>query len=97
VTLSRVNRTTPALIAVLILALFVALIVLVLRKKNLSTPSDGNKVGILGAIFLDKETDTYSLNKLQFYLWMAAAVFGYIYLSIARSLVQGNFEFADIP
>lgn len=97
ITLSRVRRTTPALIAAALLVLFVALIVFVLRKKNVTTRSDGIKVGVLGAIFLDKETMTYSLNKLQFYLWMAAAVFGYLYLSIARSLVQGNFEFADIP
>ena len=97
VTFSRVNRRTPALIAALLLLLFVALVVFVLRKKNFNTLAEGIKVGVLGALFLDKETTTYSLNKLQFYLWMGAAVFGYLYLSVARSLVQGNFEFADIP
>src|SRR5262249_46161313 len=43
------------------------------------------------------ETNTYSLSKTQFYAWTAAAVFGYIYLTISRSWVQGDLTFANIP
>jgi hypothetical protein len=41
--------------------------------------------------------NTYSLSKLQFYAWTVAAIFGYLVLTLAQSLVQGKFVFADIP
>src|SRR5207253_9840446 len=41
-------------------------------------------------LFLDGETETYSLSKLQFYLWTIAALFGYTYLVIGKMLVQGE-------
>jgi hypothetical protein len=46
---------------------------------------------------LDQETDTYSLSKLQFYVWTGVSVFGYVYLTVARSLVQWQFDLADVP
>jgi hypothetical protein len=47
-------------------------------------------------LFLDPETNTYSLSKLQFYLWTGAAVFGYSYLVISKMLVQRE-GWPDIP
>ena len=47
-------------------------------------------------LFLDPETDTYSLSKLQFYLWTLAALFGYIYLVLSRLFVQGA-EWPQVP
>jgi hypothetical protein len=57
----------------------------------------GGQVGLLGRFLLDTETDTYSLSKLQFYLWTFAALFGYCVLTLSRSLIQGQFELAEIP
>ncbi|HVJ20514.1 MAG TPA: hypothetical protein VM686_34110 [Polyangiaceae bacterium] len=51
----------------------------------------------LRGFLLDTETDTYSLSKLQFYLWTVAALFAYCYLSLSRTLAQGQLEIADIP
>jgi len=51
----------------------------------------------LAALFIDPETDTYSLSKFQFYVWTAAAIFGYIYLALSQSLVQGIAVFPEIP
>ena len=51
----------------------------------------------LRAFLIDTETDTYSLSKLQFYLWSAAALLGYSYLSLSRWLVQGQTDLVDIP
>lgn len=96
VTLSQVGRTIPALIAIVFIGLIIGLIWLLLRSKRWTT-SDGRQVSILNAVFLEKDTNTYSLSKLQFYLWTLAALLGYVYLSVSRSLVQGKFEFADIP
>lgn len=50
----------------------------------------------LRMLFLDQETDTYSLSKLQFYLWTVAALFGYAYLFISRVKVQ-YLEWPDVP
>jgi hypothetical protein len=47
-------------------------------------------------LFLDPETDTYSLSKLQFYLWTVAALFAYAYLFISRVKVQFA-AWPDIP
>jgi hypothetical protein len=55
------------------------------------------KYGVLAAFFLDKETDTYSLSKFQFYLWTSVSVFGYVYLALVESLVQGKAVFPEIP
>lgn len=51
----------------------------------------------VSALFLDPETDCYSLSRFQFYAWSAAAIFGYLVLTISKSLVQGEFVFSDVP
>lgn len=65
--------------------------------RNQAYKVDGIPVTFLGALLLDPQTDTYSLSKFQFYVWTVAGVFGYIFLTVARSLVQGVFEFAPVP
>jgi hypothetical protein len=52
---------------------------------------------IARALFIDKETNTYSLSKLQFYLWTLVAVFGYVYLALSRNLVQYSFGLPALP
>jgi hypothetical protein len=52
---------------------------------------------ILRLLFLDKETNTYSLSKVQFYIWTIAAVFGYVYLAIAKNYFQEVFGLPAIP
>jgi hypothetical protein len=47
-------------------------------------------------LFLDPETDTYSLSKLQFYAWTVASIFGYAYLFISRVHVQSG-SWPDVP
>ncbi len=49
------------------------------------------------AFLIDPETDTYSLSKLQFYLWSVTALIGYTYLTLARAFAQGHLELVDIP
>ena len=43
---------------------------------------------VVRSLLLDRETDTYSLSKLQFYIWTTVAVFGYAYLTISRNVYQ---------
>jgi hypothetical protein len=97
VTLAQVSRTTPLIVAVVVLAALAG-IVWFLATRSLGTYDvAGQRYGAFALLFLDKETDTYSLSRLQFYLWTAAAIFGYVYLTIARSLIQWDFSFAQIP
>jgi hypothetical protein len=51
----------------------------------------------LRAFLVDEETNTYSLTRLQLYLWTVASLFGYVYLTLCYSLVQGRLEFANVP
>jgi hypothetical protein len=81
---------------VTILVFGIPLIVLGLTR-NQAYKIDGVPVTFLGALLLDPQTDTYSLSKFQFYVWTLAGVFGYVFLTIARSLVQGVFQFAPVP
>jgi hypothetical protein len=51
----------------------------------------------LTALFLDRETATYSLSKFQFYIWTSVSVMAYLYLAASRAWVQGVCTFINIP
>jgi hypothetical protein len=52
---------------------------------------------VVRALFMDKETNTYSLSKLQFYLWTIVAVFGYVYLGLAKNWFQHIYGLPGVP
>ena len=52
--------------------------------------------GMFTILFLDPETNTYSLSKYQFYLWTLAALFSYSYFALSRVLIQ-NGALPDVP
>jgi hypothetical protein len=54
------------------------------------------RYGMWSILFLDPETNTYSLSKLQFYLWTGAGILTYAYLVIGRLFVQ-RLDFPDVP
>ncbi len=56
---------------------------------------NGQKFGLLTALFLDRQTNSYSLSKFQVIAWTAVVVYSYVYLFLCRTLVQGNF--IDFP
>jgi hypothetical protein len=79
-----------------LVALSLTLIVLGLVRILKSTQKDPSKYNVIKILFLDLETNTYSLSKFQFYWWTVAALFGYAYLVIGRMLVQGQ-SWPDMP
>jgi hypothetical protein len=92
------SKTTPRNYALGLTAALVVLIYLLLLTgtKALQTkPRTGNF--LLNALFLDEETQTYSLSKCQFYAWTLAAILGYVFFAVAMSIVQGSAVFPDIP
>ena len=52
--------------------------------------------GMFRILFLDSETNTYSLSKYQFYLWTGAAIFSYSYFALSRVFVQSG-SLPDVP
>ena len=97
VTLSKVERAQPMQITGLALAILVAIIGALLLGKGTWTASGGKRHNVLSMLLLDAGTNSYSLSKFQFYLWTAAVVAGYIYLTITRIWVRGDFVFPDLP
>ncbi len=57
----------------------------------------GNEYFGFTRLFIDPETETYSLSRFQFFLWTAAAVFGYLHLLVCAWWVQNRFQFLDVP
>lgn len=79
-----------------IAAVALALLPLGLLSFAKRSYSIGNQPYKLRMLFLDPETDTYSLSKLQFYLWTVSCIFAYVYLFISFVNVQ-NLPWPDVP
>jgi hypothetical protein len=79
-------------VVLLVCAGVVLLLALFARKYCIGD----TQYGMWTILFLDLETDTYSLSKLQFYLWTGAAILTYTYLVLGRLFVQG-LDLPDVP
>ncbi len=92
------STTTPRNYAIGVTLALVVLIYVLLNaaRKTLGARKVGGNF-LLTALFLDEQTQTYSLSKCQFYAWTIAAVLGYVFFAVARSVVQGSAVFPDIP
>ena len=98
VTLSRYGRELPRVYALGFLGVLILLIYLILRtgRKGIQQKIE-DKTYFLSTLFLDQQSNSYSLSQCQFYAWTATAVLGYVYLVTSRSLIQGSLTFPDIP
>lgn len=94
----RVFSMTARRVAVLsfLIAVVLALVPLALLAFMRKSLEIGGQPYRFRLLFLDSETETYSLSKLQFYMWTAAALFGYAYLVISRVRIQGG-TWPDVP
>jgi len=92
------SNSTPRNIAIGVAAALILLTYLLLSagRRSLAAGTNG-RTFFLTALFLDEETMTYSLSKCQFYAWTLAAILGYVFLAVAKSVVQGSAVFPDIP
>jgi hypothetical protein len=97
--LSPVPQEIP-LISTVGVSIVIFLLILLLSMglvKNTKTGKPNHLFSIPKKFFIDSETNTISLSTFQFYVWTFAAILGYLYLFFSRSLIQGRFEFIDIP
>jgi hypothetical protein len=97
VTFSQFGKSAPLVISLLVMAAIAAVIVMLLNKGGWRVLGNGTAVSLARAMFIDPETSSYSLTKLQFYVWTFAGLAGWLYLSFAKSLVQGSLALSDVP
>jgi len=92
------DTTTPCNYALGMTTGLALLILLLLWTGGKTTRTGSGRLSyLLSAFFIDEETQTYSLSKCQFYAWTVAALLGYIFFAVAKSVVQGSAVFPDIP
>lgn len=94
--LSQVPRGFTLRVAVALILLG-AVIVLAFAINRLGRQSIGNESFGLTRLFIDAETRTYSLSRLQFLVWTAVAVLAYLHQSICTWFVQNRIVFLDAP
>ncbi|HKV06571.1 MAG TPA: hypothetical protein VJ725_00440 [Thermoanaerobaculia bacterium] len=94
--LSRISRDAPIRLSLLLGLLVFAAVVVLGGRRNSQTIGRKN-YGLISRIFIDAETETYSLSKFQFFLWTLVAVLAYLYLAISTWLVQGKLDFLEVP
>ncbi len=77
--------------------LALAFVLYTLVRRGLSSDSvNGVKPSPLTSLFLDRETNSYSLSKFQVLAWTGVTVYSSIYLFLCRTLIQGDFRFPDV-
>ena len=89
------GTTLIRLIAVLVAIFLIGLVYFLLSFKGAHIVRDRSYR--LKAMFLDKQTNTYSLSILQFHLWTAATLFGYTFYALSKLFVQRGNVIADVP
>jgi hypothetical protein len=89
-------RTIQLLAGSVVLLLIVILWALVRRGVG-EYRVGKHRYGVFSSFLIDKDTNSYSLSKLQLLLWTSAAVFGYVYFFLCHVLVQWKLDFPDIP
>ncbi len=97
IVLSPVDRATPGVIAFAVLGVLILLAYLLSRRKAAEYQVNGQSYNTMAYFFIDSETNTYSLSRLQLILWSAAAVVAYVYLTASQSLVQWNWALSKVP
>lgn len=95
--LSPVDRSAPRAIAFVALGLLVLVVYLFSRQKAAEYKAFGRRYATLTWLFIDPETNTYSLNRFQLILWVAAAAMAYVYLAASQFLIQWRWELPPVP
>jgi hypothetical protein len=88
---------TIRLLAFVVVLLLVVILWALVRRGVGEYRVGKHRYGVFTSFLIDKDTNSYSLSKLQLILWTSAAVFGYVYFFLCRVLVQWKLDFPDIP
>jgi hypothetical protein len=105
----EVNRPISVLTTLIVFAI-TALVTLLLigivyalarqsKRSNLpKSPKQSNtrNLNALEWLVLERQTNTFSLSRVQFVWWLTIIVFGYLFLFIGRGIIQGIWEFIPL-
>src|SRR3984893_7542256 len=95
--LSRISETW-VLVASVGIFLFVGFIVFLLVAKGLRSVTGGGRLAsVFWSLFIDKQTNSYSLSKFQLLMFSSVFLFGYLYVFLCHWLVQWQFTLPDVP
>jgi len=95
--LSYVQRYTPIVISVIVLAAVIALLYFFFIRKIADRKSHKTAYSPWLYLIIDTQTNTYSLSKLQMIIWSAAAIVAYSYLAASQFLVQWKLGIPNVP
>jgi hypothetical protein len=97
VTFSKIGedmlRVATATIFLALVAIVLALVWGGINNNKIA----GQKNGVVYAFFLDRQTNSFSLSKLQVLLWTTVFVYSYVYLYLCRTFIQGASDFPQVP
>nr|MDZ7997137.1 hypothetical protein [Aulosira sp. DedVER01a] len=91
-----------ALATLVTLIIVVIIYALATESKNANLPSNSLKksnqknLNSLEWLILERQTNTFSLARVQFVWWLTIIVFGYLFLFIGRGVIQGIWEFIPL-
>ena len=85
----------PYIISVGLVAVIAGLIAALAGLLKHTTP--GSAPDWQTRLLLEPANNTYSLSKLQFYVWTAVGAAAYLYLASSKAIVQGLWAWPDIP
>ena len=94
---SRIRAETLRWAAIVIFLVIGGLVLLLVWRGVRGSKLAGESTGVLGAFFLDRQSNSYSLSKFQVIAWTSVAVFGYVYLFLCRVFIQWTFSLPPIP
>ena len=97
IVVAKVNRWQVTGLAAAVAVVILGLPIWMIGRIKSSYTINGHPCSVWTMLFLDQETDTYSLSKSQFLVWTAVSLFGYVFLTLAKSLMQDTVVFSDLP
>jgi hypothetical protein len=96
-TLSRMSETGVLLWSIGIFLILAYIIYRLVASGIRDNTIHGKRHSPFWSFFIDKQTNSYSLSKVQFLLFSSVFVFGYLYVFLCRWLVQWQFALPDVP
>jgi hypothetical protein len=95
----RISRITPRMIKWLSFLFLLAIVggLVSLGRDGFSAAAGSLRQRFLSWVLLDPQTNTFSLSKVQFLMWMFTIAYCYLFLQLAFVFAQGNLTLAPLP
>jgi hypothetical protein len=88
------NARVWLLIVCIAITIVIILVIITIVRNNFETSCTIKKTCLL--LFFDRQTNTYSLSKLQAFGWTIVVLWSYLYYSLGRIALNGDFTIPDL-